>query len=178
MDVLSTIKKEHREVGGLIDEVSGCEAGDERLMELAHEIENKLSLHLAIEERLFYARLRDGAKDKDDQVDVFEAYTEHEVAKQLMQMLKSGRKGDERFKAELQVLGESVKHHVKDEESKVFGVARELLSQEQLDEIGAAWGKAKTRALSQTASANGKRSGGRKTSSRTGSRTRKKTTRR
>jgi hemerythrin-like domain-containing protein len=161
VDVLSTIKKEHREVAALIDEAAQCEPGDQRLLELAHAIESQLSLHLSVEERLFYATLRDRAEEQDERVDVFEAYTEHEVAKRLMAMLASARKPDERFKAELQVLGENVKHHVREEESKVFGVAREVLSAEELEEIGAAWEKAKQRAA-KAGSSNGRRSPARK----------------
>ncbi|HTV92897.1 MAG TPA: hemerythrin domain-containing protein [Verrucomicrobiae bacterium] len=145
MNVLDIIKQEHREVSALFDQAKKCDPGDERIHELAREIEQKLSTHLSIEERLFYAQLRERAEKQDEQVDVFEAYTEHAGAKSLIEMLKSGRKPDEKFKAELQVLGENVAHHVKEEESTVFGIAREYLDQEELEEIGAAWEKAKAR---------------------------------
>jgi len=168
VDVLSIIKQEHREVAALIDEANKCEAGDERLRELAEEIANKLSMHLAIEERLFYAQLKARADEEDDKVEVFEAYTEHAAAKGLMQMIESGRKPDEQFKAEVQVLGENVKHHVEEEESKVFGIARDLLEKDELDEIGESWEKAKQRA-ERGASSNGR---GRTTSAK------KRTTRR
>jgi hemerythrin-like domain-containing protein len=146
MNVLDTIKREHREVGKLIDEAGTCEPGEERLYKLAREIEQKLSLHLAIEERLFYAKLRARAEEQEEQVDVFEAYTEHAAARALMEMLDSGRKPGEKFKAELQVLGENVKHHVKEEESTVFDIARRYLTASELEEIGEAWEKAKARA--------------------------------
>jgi len=161
VDVLDIIKQEHRQVGALIDEVTKCEPGDDRLHELAREIEKNLSLHLAIEERLFYSQLKDRAEEQDERVDVFEAYTEHAAAKGLIEMLRSGRKPDERFKAELQVLGESVKHHVKEEESKVFAVAREYLDDDEREEIGESWEKAKARA---TRSTNGARQPARKKS--------------
>ena len=60
-------------------------------------------------------------------------------------MLRSGRKADAQFKAELQVLGESVKHHVEEEESKVFAIARDIMGKEELEEIGEAWERAKKR---------------------------------
>lgn len=145
MDVLSIIKDEHRTVAALIDEADSCDPGEKRLFDLAREIEKELSAHLAIEERLFYAQLRKQAEHEDQQVDVFEAYTEHEVARRLIDMLKSGRKPDEKFKAELQVLGESVKHHVQEEESTVFGIARKVLGNDDLERIGTAWEKAKRR---------------------------------
>lgn len=166
MDVLSVIKKEHREVAALFDEAEKCDAGDVRLHELAKEIATKLSTHLAIEERLFYAKLKARSDEEDDKVDVFEAYTEHSGAKTLMEMLKSGRKPDEQFKAEVQVLGENVKHHVKEEESKVFDLARHLLEDHELEEIGEAWEKAKQRAENSTP-ANGRASRSKKRTTRT-----------
>jgi len=146
VNVLDIIKQEHREVSDLFDEAEKCEPGDERIHELAREIEQKLSTHLSIEERLFYSQLRDRAEETEERVDVFEAYTEHAAARSLMDMLNSGRKPDEKFKAELQVLGENVTHHVKEEESKVFDIAREYLDQDELEQIGEAWEKAKARA--------------------------------
>ncbi len=147
MSVLETIKSEHREVTELFDQVEASEPGDERLRELAGQIAQKLSLHTSIEERLFYSELRDRVEETDEQVDMFEAYTEHAVAKNLLEMISSNRKADEKFKAELQVLGESVKHHIKEEESTVFDLAHEYLDKEELDEMGEAWERSKARAL-------------------------------
>ncbi len=161
MDILSIIKQEHRAVSAMLDEIKDCEPEDRRIDELATTIEQELSTHLAIEERLFYSQLRDRAEDDDERVEMFEAYTEHEVAKHLMELLKSGRERDEEFKAELLVLGESVKHHVQEEESKVFSIARELMDKDELDDLGEKWQKAKQRITSR-ASSNGTRGGTRK----------------
>lgn len=146
-------------VSEMFDQAQGLEPGDETLRELAAQIEKELSLHLEIEERLFYDELRRRAEDSEELVDMFAAFTEHKAAKSLIQMLQSGRKADEQFKAELQVLGESVKHHVEEEESKVFEIARKVMDQEELDERGEAWEKAKQRAMS-------RRPAGRKSSTR------------
>lgn len=143
MDVLEIIKKEHREAGAMLDEAKELDLDDERLGDLVKKIEAALTTHLAIEERLFYARLRERAEEEEQEVNVFEAYTEHEVARQLIDLLKSRRRRDARFKAEVQVLGESVKHHVQEEESTIFAIARKLIDSAERDEIGAKWQKAK-----------------------------------
>ena len=161
MDILSIIKQEHRTVAAMLDEIKDCQPEDERIDELARTIEKELSAHLAVEERLFYSQLRDRVEDEDEQVDMFEAYTEHEVAKHLMELLQSGRKRDEQFKAELLVLGESVKHHVQEEESKVFSIARELMDEDELEDLGERWEKAKQRLMSRS-STNGPRGSSRK----------------
>jgi hypothetical protein len=146
VDILDVIKGEHRDVAAKLDEADKCEPGDARLAELAKEISTALETHTKIEERLFYSKLRAQSDDEDERVDVYEAYTEHDVVAHLIELLKSGRKPDEKFKAEMQVLGESVKHHVDEEESKVFKIARELMDQSERDELGEQWAKARKRA--------------------------------
>lgn len=145
MDILEVIKKEHREVGAMLDEVEKCDPGEQKLVDLAKSIEYSLSTHVKIEERLLYSRLKGDAEGEDELVDMYEAYTEHNVADHVLQLLKKGRKPDEKFKAELQVLGENVKHHVKEEESTVFKIARELLTQDERNKLGDDWAKARQR---------------------------------
>ncbi len=143
MSILDIIKKEHRDAAAMLDEAEKLEPDDAQLADLAKRIEHALTTHVEIEERLFYAQLRKRAEEQDERVDVFEAYTEHEVASHLIAMLKSRRKRDERFKAELQVLGESIKHHVQEEESTIFSLAKKLLTQAELDDLGKKWEKAR-----------------------------------
>jgi hemerythrin superfamily protein len=162
VDVLTLLKQDHKTVAGLLGEVEQCEPEDDRLRDLAAEIEKALTVHAAIEEKFFYPELRKRAEQSEDSVDVFEAYTEHDVLKHLIALLQSGQKQDEQFMAELHVLGETVKHHVKEEESTIFSLARELLEQSELDELGARMEKQKQRLMG--APAGRKKTSARKTS--------------
>ncbi len=135
-DVLSLLHHDHEIVGAMIDEIPDCEPGDKRLHELARSMADALTVHAKVEEDLFYPELRDRAADDEQLTDVFEAYTEHDVIKHLLALLKSEKGPDEKFKAELQVLGESVQHHVKEEESTIFKLARKFMSREELEECG------------------------------------------
>jgi hemerythrin superfamily protein len=138
VDVLDLLKQDHQKVAGLIDEVQNAEADDERLVELANEIAQELTIHSELEESLFYPVLRDRAEEEEERVDVFEAFTEHDVVKHLLSLIGSGRRRTEPelFKAELQVLGENVKHHVREEESTIFALARELIDDDEREQIG------------------------------------------
>jgi hemerythrin superfamily protein len=156
MDVLTLLKNDHKTVGAMLDEAMECEPQDDRLYELAKEIEDALTVHAAIEEKYFYPVLRKRAEDSEETVDVFEAYTEHDLIKRLISLLQSGRQPDEQFKAEVQVLCENVTHHVKEEESTVFSLARKLIDQDELDELGETMERAKMR-LSKTASTRGQK---------------------
>jgi hemerythrin-like domain-containing protein len=152
MSILEIIKREHREVAALLDKVQKLEPDDKQMKRLAAEIELKLSTHLDIEERLFYAKLR-RESEEDDAVDVYEGYTEHDVAKHLIELLQRGRATPEKFKAELQVLSESVKHHVQEEESTIFKIAKKQMDLKELDELGVKWEAAKKRAFAKAAKA-------------------------
>jgi hemerythrin superfamily protein len=136
VDVLDLLKQDHQKVSALIQEVQDAEPDDERVRELAEQISQELTVHSALEEALFYPLLRDRAEEAEERVDVFEAFTEHDVVKHLISLLEGGRRtNDEVFKAELQVLGENVKHHVREEESTIFSLARELLDDEEREEL-------------------------------------------
>ena len=145
MDILDVIRGEHRKAASMLDQADNCGAGDPELLDLAERLEYALSTHVQIEERLFYSRLRNNAKGEEQLVDVFEAYTEHDVAAHLIDLLRAGKKPDEKFKAELQVLGESVKHHIKEEESTVFAIARKLIGADERDDLGEKWTRARQR---------------------------------
>jgi hemerythrin superfamily protein len=152
MDVLTLLKNDHRTVGSLLDQAKKRKPGDGRLEELAEEIEKALTAHAAIEEKYFYPRLRERSGESGDVVDVFEAFTEHELIKKLIALLKSGRQPDEQFKAEVQVLAENVQHHVKEEESTIFALAREIFDDQELEEIGEEMEAAKSRLMSRSPS--------------------------
>jgi hemerythrin superfamily protein len=169
MDVLTLLKNDHKTVSGLLGQAKKCEPGDGRLAELAEQIESALTVHAAIEEKYFYSRLHERSDESDDIVDVFEAYTEHELIKKLISLLKSGRQPDEQFKAELQVLAENVHHHVKEEESTIFTLARETLDAEELQELGAEMEAAKNRLISRSSRAPKRKAATKKSSKKKGS---------
>jgi hemerythrin superfamily protein len=136
VNILELLKQDHEMVARLIDQVQRCEPEDEKLDDLAQQMSEALTVHATLEESLFYPELRDRAEQAEELVDVFEAFTEHDVVKHLIALVKGRRRNRELFKAEMQVLGENVKHHVREEESTIFSLARELLEQEELNEIG------------------------------------------
>lgn len=143
MSILDIIKTEHRSAAAMLEEAQGLDPEDARLPDLAKRIEHALATHVQIEERLFYGQLRKRAEEQEQRVDIFEGYTEHEVAAHVISLLRSRRKRDERFKAEIQVLGENIKHHVHEEESTIFALAKTLMEQSELDDLGKKWEKAR-----------------------------------
>jgi hemerythrin superfamily protein len=175
MDVLTLLKNDHKTVGAMLDQALKFEPDDNGLHDLATQIEEALTVHATIEEKYFYPILRKRAEDSEETVDVFEAYTEHDLIKRLISLLQSGRKPDEQFKAEVQVLSENVKHHVKEEESTVFSLARKLMDGDELEALGEKMDRAKQRLMRAEEASPRKAAGRKKTPARTTS-AKKKTT--
>jgi hypothetical protein len=96
----------------------------------------ELEVHAKLEEMLIYPAIREEI-DAEDVLD--EALEEHHVAHTLINELKrrTGSKG--RYEAKFKVLGESIKHHVKEEEGTMFPEAEkadidwEALAQEAME---------------------------------------------
>lgn len=92
----------------------------------------ELTIHSQVEEEFFYPALRD-ALDDTDLVD--EAEVEHGIANQLITELESMQPGDEFYEAKFTVLGEYVRHHIEEEQEKIFPKAKKAkLALESLGE--------------------------------------------
>ncbi|MDQ6929751.1 MAG: hemerythrin domain-containing protein [Candidatus Eremiobacteraeota bacterium] len=138
MDALELLKADHDKVRGLFKQVEGL--GDRATTsrrDLFDQIDEELTLHSKIEEKLLYPQFKERAKDSEQKDEVLEAYEEHAVAKRLMKELEGIEPTDERYKAKLQVLIEGVKHHADEEEKELFPMARELFKPDELKEMGA-----------------------------------------
>ncbi len=138
MDALSLLKKDHTKVKGLFKEVEALSdrAGGAR-KKLFEQIDQELELHAQIEEEIFYpAFKKKAAKDSEKKEEVLEAYEEHALVKQLLGELKMMEPREETYKPKLQVLMELVQHHVKEEESEMFKMARELFKSNELEAMG------------------------------------------
>ena len=131
---IELLTSDHRKVEDLFDQYESEKDGDESAKQaLAQKICNELKVHAQVEEELFYPWVRENV-DEDDLEMLEEALVEHQSAKDLIAQIEAGGDADEVFDAKVKVLGEYIKHHVKEEEGEMFpAVAGE---KEALDELG------------------------------------------
>jgi hemerythrin-like domain-containing protein len=115
-DAIQLLRADHRKVQDLFDQFEKAR-GDDRKAELAHEICTELKVHAQIEEEIFYPAARAVLKDQDL---IDEAAVEHASAKDLIAQIEQSQTGDELFDAKVTVLGEYIKHHVKEEHNELF----------------------------------------------------------
>jgi hemerythrin superfamily protein len=113
---IALLKKDHREVEGYFEEYAELE-DDTAKAELAEKICIALKVHTQIEEEIFYPKAREATQDNDL---LDEALVEHAGAKHLIQEIESMEVGDDLYDAKITVLGEQIKHHVKEEEEELF----------------------------------------------------------
>jgi len=128
---ITLLKKDHREVEGWFDEYEQLEADAEKLA-LFKKIALALKVHTQIEEEIFYPDER--GEVEDDMLD--EAYVEHDGAKKLIAEIEAMKPGEEYYDAKVKVLGEYIKHHVKEEEQPGGIFAQAKRGDEDLDAMG------------------------------------------
>ena len=125
------LKADHREVGDWFDEYEQLD-GEQDKLALFGKIALALKVHTRIEEEIFYPEER--GEVEDDMLD--EAYVEHQGAKNLIAEIEAMKPSDEFYDAKVKVLGEYIKHHVKEEEQPGGIFAQAKRGEEDLDAMG------------------------------------------
>jgi len=121
-DALALLKADHKKVDDLVKKFEKARSASQK-QKIADTICEELTVHARIEEMEFYPALREaGNKKLADLLD--EANVEHQSLKTLIAQIRESAPGDELFDAKVIVLGEYVKHHVKEEEREIFPLAR------------------------------------------------------
>lgn len=120
-NAITLLTNDHKNVDGLFKKFER-QKNDSKKAEIAAQICAELTVHATIEEEIFYPACREAVKGGADLLD--EAKVEHASAKDLIAQLQSMSVGDELYDAKVKVLGEYVRHHVKEEQRELFPKAR------------------------------------------------------
>jgi hemerythrin superfamily protein len=115
---VSLLKSDHREVDALFSQFEKA-TGAARKQTIVRKICDALTVHATIEEDVFYPQARDALKRAGEDL-LDEAEVEHEGIKWRIDLLQKMRPEDDLYDAEVKVLAEYVRHHVKEEERKLF----------------------------------------------------------
>ena len=117
-DALQMLKQDHRMVEALFEEFE--EADETEQSAIAQRVCQMLTVHAQIEEEILYPAAKQALEDEEEESLVNEAEVEHASAKELIAKIEGMTPDDEHFEATVKVLGEYVKHHVKEEEGEMF----------------------------------------------------------
>lgn len=120
-DAIALLRADHALVEDLFEQFERAR-DDSRKLSIAQRVCLELKIHTTIEEEIFYPATRDALPKAEDLLD--EAQVEHDSAKELIEQIEAGKPGDELWDAKVTVLGEYIKHHVKEEHAEMFPKTR------------------------------------------------------
>jgi hemerythrin superfamily protein len=116
-DALTMLRADHEEVLDMFEQFEAMKSDGPKKKALVEKICNELTIHTTIEEEILYPAAREAIGD-DDLMD--EADVEHQGAKDLIAKILAQNPGDDHYDAKVTVLGENIKHHVKEEHAEMF----------------------------------------------------------
>jgi hemerythrin superfamily protein len=129
MDAIELLKADHQKV----EKIFSAMEKDENRQKMFPELDRELSVHAEIEERIFYPATREAEPTRDL---VLESIEEHKQIKMVLADLEQTDMTTDVWGAALTVLKEDVMHHVGEEEEELFPKVREVLSKQQLEDLG------------------------------------------
>ena len=123
MDAIGMLVADHKKVQKAFKDFEKLKEGNNKRAksEIVRQTCADLTVHATVEEEIFYPAARKAIKDADL---MDEATVEHAGAKDLIAQLESMQPGDDLYDAKFTVLGESVNHHVKEEQNEMFTKVR------------------------------------------------------
>lgn len=116
-DAIAILRDDHRRVASLFAQVGRLRQDGARKASLVGRICRELTVHARVEEEIFYPAARTVLRDH---LPVDEADVEHATVKALVAGLERAKPGDDHYDAKVTVLGEYVRHHVKEEQETLF----------------------------------------------------------
>jgi hypothetical protein len=151
MNAFQLLKEDHQKVSGIFQQLEPTtERAEKTRTELFARLKDELDVHARIEETIFYPAIKQEAETREI---VLEGFEEHHVVKMLLKELEALPVDTEQWTAKLKVLQENVEHHVEEEEGEMFQKARQVLTEEQINRLGARMEEMKQQLKEQTKSA-------------------------
>ena len=114
------LKMDHRAFAQMFKDFAKLDEWSvEQKIEMFRMLADRLAVHAAIEEQLFYPALERNVPGEDRPA-LLEAREEHKIVKKLLEELAELGPEDESFDAKMKVLGDRVNHHAREEERELF----------------------------------------------------------
>ena len=134
LDAIALLKADHKEVAAMFEEFLEGDLDGDAKDDLAANICKAISVHAQIEEEIFYPAAREAVSGDDEDL-LDEAEVEHGSITDLVTAIEE-HEDDALFDAQIKVMSEWVKHHVKEEETQLF--PKLLKTDMDMKELGAA----------------------------------------
>jgi hemerythrin-like domain-containing protein len=111
------------------------------------EFIQQLTVHHTMEEKYFYDILEQQSQSHHD---ALEAVNEHHIIELIIKDAERFPRDHERFPVKIESLGEYTTHHLDEEETEIFPMARQVLPEQQRTALGQLFSEAKDKLLGVT----------------------------
>jgi hemerythrin-like domain-containing protein len=108
------------------------------------ELIRHLVVHHTMEEKYFYDLLENFPQARHDSL---EAVNEHHIIEMILKDAQRFPRDHERFPIKVEGLGEYTNHHLDEEEARIFPLARQVFTAEDLTTLGRLFTEAKDKLL-------------------------------
>ena len=122
IDAIDMLKQDHDKAERAFKQFEKMDRQEaEACRKLVQTVCEELKVHTTVEEEVFYPAVREAIGDEDL---MNEAAVEHETASMLIDQLDKMGPDDPNYYATFTVLGEYVRHHIKEEQGEMFPAAK------------------------------------------------------
>jgi len=145
--LLELLMMDHRRIRSLCEELKGeCQkskADDENTLGLFRTLKAMVVSHAKAEEFVLYALVEQPESEAERELQhfAFEGYEEHDLIDFLMKEMGQAEELSLQWRAQLTVLSEMIERHLSEEEQDFFPKVRELLTDEELQDLGITYTK-------------------------------------
>lgn len=129
-NAISILRADHKLVNDLFEQFESTRSSAKK-QKIVQQICTELTIHAMVEEEIFYPVVKQALKD--DEL-IPEAIVEHDTLKSLIAQVEGVEPDGEMYDAKVKVMGEYVKHHVKEEQGEIFPKAQK--TRLDMDELG------------------------------------------
>jgi hypothetical protein len=134
--ILGLLHADHETVDELMAQIEATEAGAEEREELFMRFKEEMMVHKVAEERVFYAKLLQHPEAREKGKHCNE---EHSEVVEMIHKLEQLDSSSPRWLQTFTKLKSSIHHHVDEEENNVASLARRILGDDQLEQLGQAF---------------------------------------
>jgi len=141
MNIYDTLSAEHRQFEKLLDRlVKSSKAGTEEWKTILDELRRDVVSHAHAEEAVFYNSLRE---ENQSAGLVVHSYAEHATTEAELRTLGGAKLIDANWTSLMEKLSKDLRHHIQEEESKIFDAARQVFTDEEAEMMGQAFERMK-----------------------------------
>lgn len=139
--IYEALANDHRQFEQLLDRLlAASKADDDSWKTTLDELRRGVIAHAHAEEAVFYNALREADESKSL---VMHSYGEHAMAETEMRALGAAKLVDANWTSMVEKLSKDLRHHIQEEETKIFDAGRKVFSEEEAQQIGAAFERLK-----------------------------------